>query len=296
MPRALWTGAISFGLIFIPVSLKSAEAPDELDLTLLDKRDFAPVGYKRVNKTTGKEVAWDDIIKGYEHEPDQYVALSEKDFRKANVAATQTIDLLAFVEQSDIDPIYFEKPYYLVPGKRGEKVYALLRDSLKQSGKVGVAQIVIRVKQHLAVVAAVDDALVLNTLRYPQEIKSVASLELPAAAVGTELTTKEIAMAVALIESMSEPWQPSQYRDQYRDDLLKLIRQKIKAHQIHSVSPADDEPENAEAEAPAADVIDLMALLKKSLPKTAEAAASARSSTTQTGKARASAKTRAKAA
>ena len=286
MARALWSGAISFGLIFIPVSLNSADSPGELELDLLDKRDFARVGYRRINKVSGKEVTWANIIKGYEYESGKYVALGNEDFKQANVKATQTIDLLAFVEQSEIEPIYFDKPYYLTAGKRGEKVYALLREALKKSGKVGVAQIVIRVKQHLAVIAAVGDALVLNTLRYPEEIKEVGDLGLPQTAVKAGLSRKEVDMAVALIEGMSEEWRPAQYHDQYRADLLKLINRKIKARQTHMLNVQPDD-EVADAASNTADVIDLMALLKKSLPGAGGADVMAKTTSTRSRSAKA---------
>jgi len=279
MSRPVWNGAISFGLIFIPVSLHSAESPDELDLSMLDKRDFAPIGFKRYNKHSGKDVGWSDIVKGYEYQKDEFVVLSDADFRQANVKATQTIDLMAFVDMQEIPPLLFEKPYYLVPGKRGEKVYALLREALRKSGKAAVAQIVIRVKQHLAVLVAEDDAIVLNTLRYPEEVRDTKDLALPAAGMAKAgVNDKELKMALALIEGMSEEWDPAQYRDSYRHDLMALIETKIRKKQTHTLTP----PAKDEEEAPrSAEVVDLVDLLKRSLP---------------TGKRAAGAKTRSKAA
>ncbi|KAF0813642.1 Non-homologous end joining protein Ku [Andreprevotia sp. IGB-42] len=273
MARAIWSGAISFGLIFIPVSLLSAEEPDELDLTMLDSRDFSPVGFKRYNKRTGKEVAWDRIIKGYEYEPDQFVALSDADFRAANVKATQTIDLLSFVAADDVEPMYFEKPYYLTPAKRGEKVYALLREALRRSGKVAVAQIVIRVKQHLALISPVGDALVLNTVRYGEEIRGTDALKLPGSIEDAGIAEKEVKMAMALIDGMSEDWQPQRYQDRYRHDLLALIDEKSRKHQTHDLTPDDAQEDEAPA---SAEVIDLMDLLKKSLSAAPTSAASGR--------------------
>src|SRR5689334_10617419 len=171
MARGLWKGAISFGLVNVPVELYSAQKRSaELDLTMLDKRDLAPVGYKRVNKASGKEVPWEDVVKGYEYEDDKYVVLSEEDFRRANPETSKTVD---------IDPQYFETPYYLAPGKRGEKAYALLRDAMAKAGKAGIATVVIRTKQYLAALVAQDEALILNTLRYANELKSAQDLDIP---------------------------------------------------------------------------------------------------------------------
>ncbi len=184
MPRALWKGAISFGLVSVPVELHSAKKrAAELDMTMLDKRDLAPVGYKRVNKSTGKEVPWDDVVKGYEYKDDKYVVLSDEDFRRANPEASKTVDILAIVDLREIDPQFFDTPYYLKPEKRGEKAYALLRETLAKAGKAGIASVVIRTKQYLAALVPQDDLLVLNTLRYAQELKAPSELEIPHAKV-----------------------------------------------------------------------------------------------------------------
>ena len=163
MPRVLWKGAISFGLVHIPVGLYSAEKRNNFDLTMLDRRDMKPVGFKRYNKETGEDVPWDQIVKGYEYEKDRYVVLTDEDFRRANVEATQTIDILRFVEGKEIAPMYFEAPYYLAPDRRGEKGYALLRETLKQTGKVGIANVVIRTRQYVAALVPVGDVIVMNT-------------------------------------------------------------------------------------------------------------------------------------
>jgi DNA end-binding protein Ku len=261
MARSLWKGAISFGLVNVPVELHSAKKrAAELDMTMLDKRDLAPVGYKRVNKATGKEVAWGDVVKGYEYKDDKYVVLSDEDFRRANPEASRTVDILAFVELADIEPQYFETPYYLKPEKRGEKAYALLRETLQKAGKAGVASVVIRTKQYLAALVAQDDLLVLNTLRYAEELKAPSELEIPKAKV----TPKELDMALRLVDDMADKWQPAKYKDTYRDDLLKRIKEKVKAGQTEELT----EPEkDAARPAKGADVIDLMALLKKSVEK-----------------------------
>ena len=262
MARGLWKGAISFGLVNVPVELFSAQKRSaELDLTMLDKRDLAPVGYKRVNKASGKEVPWDDVVKGYEYEDDKYVVLSEEDFRRANPDASKTVDIMAFVELADIAPQYFETPYYLAPGKRGEKAYALLRDAMAKAGKAGIATVVIRTKQYLAALVPQGDALVLNTLRYHDELKSAQDLDIPEKLKGAKATSKELDMALTLIDDMADEWQPQRYRDTYHEDLLKRIEEKIKAGQTEAII----EPEKEERPAKGAEVIDLMSLLKKSV-------------------------------
>jgi DNA end-binding protein Ku len=259
MARGLWKGAISFGLVNVPVELHSAKKRStDLDMTMLDKRDLAPVGYRRVNKSTGKEVPWDDVVKGYEYEDDKYVVLSDEDFRRANPEAAKTVDIQAFVDLVDIAPQYFETPYYLVPGKRGEKAYALLRDALKKAGKAGIASVVIRTKQYLAALVPQDDILVLDTLRYHEELKDPSELKVPEAKV----SAKELDMAMRLVEDMADEWKPERYRDTFRHDLLKRIEEKVKAGQTEQIT----EPEK-ERKAEKAEVIDLMGLLKKSIEK-----------------------------
>jgi len=260
MARGLWKGAISFGLVNVPVELHSAKKrAAELDMTMLDKRDLAPVGYKRVNKSTGKEVAWGDVVKGYEYQDGDYVVLSDEDFRRANPEAAKTVDILAFVELADIQPQYFDTPYYLKPEKRGEKAYALLRDTLHKAGRAGIASVVIRTKQYLAALVAQDELLVLNTLRYADELKSPADLEIPKAKV----TPKELDMARRLVEDMADQWHPDKYKDTYRDDLLKRIKEKVKAGETEALTAPEKEPRKEKS----ADVIDLMSLLKKSVEK-----------------------------
>src|SRR4051812_7766395 len=179
MARGLWKGAISFGLVNVPVELFSLEKRSrELDLTMLDRRDLAPVGYKRYNKASGKDVPWEDVVKGYEYADDKYVVLSEEDFRRANVEASRTVEIHGFVDIGAIPPLYFETPYYLAPAKRGEKAYALLRDALKKAGKAGIATVVIRTRQYLAAVLPQDDVLLLDTLRYADEIRSADELDI----------------------------------------------------------------------------------------------------------------------
>lgn len=260
MARGLWKGAISFGLVNVPVELHSAKRrTSEVDMTMLDKRDLAPVGYKRVNKATGKEVPWAEVVKGYEYRNDKYVVLSDEDFRRANPGAAKTVDIQAFVELADIAPQYFETPYYLVPGKRGEKAYALLRDTLKKAGKAGIATVMIRTRQYLAALIAQDELLVLNTLRYHDELKQASEFEIPDAKV----SAKEMDMAMRLVDDMADKWQPARYKDTFKDDLLKRIEEKVEAGQTEEIT----EPEKGAREPKSADVVDLMSLLKKSIEK-----------------------------
>jgi DNA end-binding protein Ku len=264
MPRGLWKGAISFGLVNVPVELFSAEKRSAgLDLAMLDKRDLAPVGYKRYNKSTGKDVAWADIVKGYEYEDGKYVVLSEEDFRRANVEASKTVEIVAFVDSELIPPLYFDTPYYLAPGKRGEKAYALLRDTLKKAGKAGIANVVIRTRQYLAAVIAQDEILLMNTLRYADELRDVSEIDL-STVKKQKVTAKELDLAMRLVKDMEEDeWKPEKYKDTYHEDLLERIHEKVKAGQTEEITAAEKEPRARGG----AEVVDLMALLKKSVEK-----------------------------
>ncbi len=263
MPRTLWKGAISFGLVHIPVGLYSAEKRNSFDLTMLDRRSMKPVGFKRYNKDSGEDVAWDDIVKGYEYEKGRYVVLTDEDFKRANVEATQTVDILSFVKQEEITPLYFEMPYYLAPEKRGHKGYALLRETLKQSGKIGIANVVIRTRQYVAALIPIGDVIVMNTLRYHNELRPADEFDLPASnlkAVG--VNAREVEMARRLVDGMTAAWNPEDYHDTYHDDLLALIDKRVAAGETQVVT----EPEADESEAPAkGEVVDLMALLKRSV-------------------------------
>jgi DNA end-binding protein Ku len=264
MARSLWKGAISFGLVHIPVEMYSAVKEHGLDLTMLDRRDFSPVGFKRYNKNNDKEVTWDDIVKGYEYTDGEYVVLSEEDLRRANPEATQTIDILAFVDAEQVPLIYYEQPYYLAPGKGGDKVYALLRETLRKAGKIGIANVIIRVKQHLCALVCVGDTIVMNTLRYSDEIRDTDDLKIPSStAKGTAISDKELKMAMALVEGMSEEWKPEQYHDTYREDILALVEKKVKAKQTKTITM----PGKEKAPASSSNVIDLVALLQQSLGK-----------------------------
>jgi DNA end-binding protein Ku len=264
MARSMWKGAISFGLVHIPVEMYAAVSDHGLDLNMLDRRDFAPIGFKRYNKNTGKDVSWDDIIKGYEYSDGEYVVLSDEDLRRANPEATQTIDILAFVNADQVPLLYYEQPYYLAPGKGGDKVYALLRETLREVGKIGIANVVIRVKQHLAALVCVGDTIVLNTLRYPDEIRPTDELKIPDAdSKAAQVTEKELQMAKALVEGMSEKWKPQQYHDTYREDIMALIKKKVAANQTKTIT----EPDPDEEKPAKSNVIDLVSLLQASLGK-----------------------------
>jgi DNA end-binding protein Ku len=263
MPRVLWKGAISFGLVHIPVGLYSAEKRNSFDLTMLDRRTMKPVGFKRYNKETGEDVSWDDIVKGYEYEKDRYVVLTEDDFKRANVEATQTIDILSFGEEDEIPSMYFETPYYLAPDKRGHKGYALLRETLKQTGKVAIANVVIRTRQYVAALMPVGDIIVMNTLRYANELRGADELEVPSSnlkAVG--VNPREIEMARKLVDGMTAKWNPDEYRDSYHEDLLALIEKRVQAGQTEVITEPSEEGEERPAKG---EVIDLMALLKRSV-------------------------------
>jgi DNA end-binding protein Ku len=262
MARSIWKGAISFGLVYIPVQMYSAARASTLDLDLLDRHDFAPVGYQRINKKTGKVVAWGDIVKGYQYEKGKYVALSDEDFKRANVKATQTIEIARFVESQVIPAEFYETPYYLEPAKGGAKVYALLRETLRRTGKTAVATFVMRGKQHLAAVYPHGRALVLETLRFAEEIRQPDELDLPPESEkAAGLTPKELAMAERLVAEMTDEWNPDEYENTYRHDLMKRIQEKIKNHETHKLTPAEKTREPRKS----AQVIDLMEVLRKSL-------------------------------
>ncbi|WP_288463756.1 Ku protein [uncultured Pseudomonas sp.] len=257
MPRSIWKGAVSFGLVHIPVSVVSATRQSGIDFDWLDERSLDPVGYKRINKTTGKEVPSEHIVKGIEHGKGKYVVLSEDEIHNALPEATRTIDILAFVEAREISILHFEKPYYLAPDKNGEKVYALLRDTLSAAGKVGVANLVMHSKQHLAVIMPLDDALVLNTLRWADEVRSAEDVGLEG--LDAKVSKKEVDMAQRLVDDMTEQWDPEQYHDTFKDNVMALVERKLKDGKLEAVA------EEPEAEDSGADVIDLTELLRRSL-------------------------------
>jgi DNA end-binding protein Ku len=267
MPRAIWTGTVSFGLVEIPVRLHSAVARGkEISFKQIDRRDMAPVGYDRVNRKTGKPVPWEEIIKGYEHKPGEYVVLSPKELERANVEATRTIDILDFVEAAEIAPVYFDTPYYLEPARPKSKSYVLLRETLRKSGKIAVCQVVLRERQHLAALTVRDAAIALVTLRYAYDVKDPSELTLPAAsAKALGLTEREIGMAQNLVAGMTTKWKPERYQDRFRKDVLALVQKKVRAGQSHEV--VESEAPEERKKTPSGEVLDLMPLLEQSLKK-----------------------------
>ena len=260
MMRTLWKGAISFGLVHIPVGLVSATSQQGVDFDWLDKRSMDPVGYKRINKATGKEVTKENIVKGVAFEKGRYVVISEEEIRAAHPDSTQTIDIFAFVDSAQIPLVNIDTPYYLAPQKRGEKVYALLRQTLVDTGKVALAHVVIRTTQHLAAVMPVESALVLVLLRWPAEVRSLDTLELTEAVTEVTLNKSERDMAKRLVKDMSADWQPEEYVDTFQDQIMQLVETKARDGKIENVETPGDADEQKSA-----DVIDLTELLKRSL-------------------------------
>src|SRR5436853_7427678 len=226
MARAIWKGNISFGLVNVPIALYPATRGEELKFRLLRKRDLSPVNYKRVEKADGKEVPWDEIVKGYEYEKGKFVVLKDEDFQRVDLEATQTVDIQDFVDLDEIDPMFFYKPYYLEPQKGGDKAYVLLRDALEESKKVGIAKVVIKTRQYLAGVKAKDGVLVLELMHFADELIDTSQLHLPKK---LEVGKRELNMAKALIDSMSAKWNPEKYRDDYREALMEVIEEKVEA-------------------------------------------------------------------
>jgi DNA end-binding protein Ku len=256
--RAIWKGSISFGLVNIPIALYPATRKEELKFRLLRGTDLSPVNYKRVAEKDGKEVPWGEIVKGYEYEKGKYVVLKDEDFQRVDLEATQTVDIQDFVDQEEIDPMFFYKPYYLEPQKGGDKAYVLLRDTLKKTGKVGIAKVIIKTRQYLAGVKAEDDVLVLELMHFAEELADADKLNVPKK---LEPGKREIDMATALVNSMSSKWDPTKYRDDYRDALMEVIEEKVEA----GGKEIEEKPKKKAA--PSTKVIDLVAVLQESLNK-----------------------------
>jgi len=254
--RALWKGAISFGLVSIPVELFTAVRHHRPTFRMLHAKDQSPVKFERVCVRDGTPVAWEDLVKGYEYAKGKFVVLSKDDFRAAAVEKTRTVDILDFVEAAAIDDRFFETPYYLVPGKGGDRAYALLREAIRGSGRIGIATFILRDTQHLAAVEVIEQALVLSVLRFADELVDEESLEFPATG---EVRKAELDMAKALVNSLAAEWKPEKYTDQYRDNLMEIIRAKMKGKTITLEAAA--EPRQAK-------VVDLMERLRQSLEKT----------------------------
>lgn len=263
--RPIWKGHISFGLVNVPVTLYPAEKRAELSFHLLDSANTSRVRYERVNTETGEEVPWNRIVKGFEYDKGSYVLISDEDFKRAAPEATKTIDIESFVDLDDIDPIFFDKPYYLEPGKSGAKGYVLLRETLRETNKVGIARVVIRTRQYLAAMAPRENALVLNLMRYQVEVRPLKELDLPGTPSSVKVTKQELKMAHTLVESMSRPWDPSEYEDEYRKTLMDWIEKRIESGDFER-APEADEPEDAPAP------INLMEALKKSVAKSSKPA------------------------
>ncbi|MDB5767377.1 MAG: ligD [Collimonas fungivorans] len=279
--RVIWKGAISFGLVHIPVALHAATSEQGLDFDWLDKRSMDPVGYKRVNKRTGREVARENIVKGIAYEEGQYVVLSQEEIAAAYPKTTQTIEIEAFVAAADIPFVYLQRPYYIAPINKAAKVYALLREILHKSGKVGIAKVVIQTKQHLALLAPVGPALVLELLRWGGEVRSWDELDLPpAGSKAAGLSAKELQMAEQLVSEMSQRWHAEDFTDTFKEQILKLVEEKIKAGDTATVS----EVETTSADTAGAKIYDLTEMLQRSLNKSPGKAARPRSAKAPAGK------------
>jgi DNA end-binding protein Ku len=259
MARAIWKGSISFGLVEIPVSLQTGIS-DEGDISFVqvDRRNMARVGYNRINKESGEEVPWAEIVRGYEYEPDEYVILTDKDLASANVKASKTVEIVSFVNQDEIDPVYYDKPYFLEPLKKDSKSYALLRNVLERTKRVGIAKVVLRTREYLAALLVREGVLVLNLMRYPKELRDPKDIEVPGE---TAVSAAEVKMAEQLVKGMSEKWNPKKFKDSYSEDVMAMIERRVKSGQIQTIASGEEE-EDAK---PRADIKDLMPLLKKSL-------------------------------
>jgi len=256
MARALWKGSIAFGLVNIPIELHTAVRHSRPSFRMLHAKDHSPIKFERVCVRDGKPVAWEDLVKGYEYEKGHFVTLTKEDFRTAAVEKTRTIDIIDFVKADEIDDRYFETPYYLTPAKGGERAYALLREAIRESERIGVAKFILRDTQHLAAVEVIKDALVLTTMRFADELMDATSLSFPAA---SGMRKPELDMAKALVESLAAEWDPAKYTDDYRENLMRVIKGKIKGKPV--TLTAADEPRQAE-------VVDLMERLRRSLEQT----------------------------
>jgi DNA end-binding protein Ku len=273
MAHMIWKGAISFGLVHVPVQLYPATQSERVGFNLLDKRSIDPIGYQQVNKRTGKEVTRENIVRGFEYEKGKYVVMSDAEIRSANPESTQTVDILAFVEAPEISFLYLDTPYYLAPDRKGEKVYALLRDALQDSGKIGIANVVLHNKQHLAALIPLGPVLALNTLRWAAELRSYEELKLPAVQQKKSgVTARELQMAKKLIDDMSDKWDPSAYHDTFHDDIMALVERKVREGKTEAIDEVEEPRETRRS----ADILDLSELLKRSLGRGKERAGASR--------------------
>jgi DNA end-binding protein Ku len=268
--RPFWKGTLAFGLVEIPVALRGLEKSDDLAFNLVDRKDFSPVGNRRYNKKTGKEVPWERVIRAYEFEPDRFVVLSDAELKRADSDAARTIEIVQFVEREAIEPAYFETPYLIEPLKKGSRSYALLCRALEKSGRTGIARLVLRAHQHVAAVMARDNLLVVMLLRYPHEIAVPKDLEQEAKDLGRiKVNPAELKLAEQLIDGMTGEWKPAQFKDEYREHVLALVQKKVKSGRIHEIDEA--EPDEEPRAAKGGDVVDLVPLLKQSLGRKAGA-------------------------
>ncbi len=262
MSRVIWKGAITFGLVHVPVALYPASQEAGIDFDWLDKRSMDPVGYKRINKRTGKDMQPDDIVKGIKQDDGDYVVLSEAQIKAAYPKSTQTIEIESFVQASEIAFTLLETPYYLEPLAKGEKVYALLREAMAEAGVIGIARVVMHTKEHLAALIPSGAALVLNTLRWASEIRPMADLKLPAEGKSASgLKPAELKMAAQLISDMTGPWKSDDYRDKFGDAIRALVSKKVAAGDTQTVASLEDTPKASGS----SNVVDLTALLAQSL-------------------------------
>jgi DNA end-binding protein Ku len=262
MARPLWSGAISFGLLNIPVQLMPGERRTELHFHMLDGRDKARVHYQRVNEDTGKEVPWKNVVKAFEYKKGSYVVLNKDDLKAAAPESSESVDIESFIDPAEVDPAYFDRPYYLVPQKKAEKGYVLLRETLRQVNKVGLARVVIRTREHLALVVPKENALMLLLLRYPQELIPIKEYDLPKKTLSSyRLGKKELEMARHLVDSMSGSWEPAGYRDEFQTKLSKTIKTRMR----HKGVQAKPKQAGGSEKEPAGKVVDFMAILQKSL-------------------------------
>jgi DNA end-binding protein Ku len=259
--RAIWKGAISFGLVNIPIALYSATRSEEVKFRLLRAGDLSPVNYKRVAEADGKEVPWDKIVKGYEYDKGKFVVLKDDDFRRVDIEATQTVDIIRFVKLDEVNPIFFHKPYYMEPQKGGDKAYVLLRDALRASGKIAIAKVVIKTRQHLAAVKPQEKGLMLELMHFASELIDIDEFKLPES---RDTGKKELQMAQALIDSMSDEWKPEEYVDEYREAIEKVIEEKLEKGDKSAPKPVRKQK--------ATNVIDLVAVLQKSLDQSGHGA------------------------
>jgi len=281
MHRGIWQGDVSFGLVYIPVTLYSAESHQcDVKLHLLDKRNLAPIGYQKINKVTGQKVPSDQIVEGYEYEDHSYVILSKLELAKIRLKSTQSIEILEFVDAADIPLEYYERPYYLEPLAKGEHGYALLREVLRRTHKVGIAKVIIKTRQYLAALSVEKNIIMLELLRFPCELVDQAQFKIPVAT--HKIEAKEIKIAETLVKGMTAKWNPKKYKNEYQGSLLDMVMEKIKLGESYEIAEQETKKQTAEK----GKIIDIMELLKKSVAKTKKRPAAKRASRKKLAKGR----------